>query len=55
MKGARLTITPPALPRPISSRGQVKYEFEDFIAVRGCRKGYHDDASGDFTNPPPAA
>ncbi|CAN0399236.1 unnamed protein product [Ascophyllum nodosum] len=34
---------------------QVKYEFEDFIAVPGCSMGYHDDASGEFSNPPPAA
>lgn len=35
------------------SESQVKYEFEDFIAVPGCFTGYHDDASGEFTNPPP--
>ena len=29
---------------------QVKYEFEDFLAVPGCCTGFHDDASGDFTN-----
>lgn len=34
---------------------QVKYEFEDFIAVPGCCTGFHDDASGDFANPPRAA
>lgn len=34
---------------------QVKYEFEDFIAVPGCCMGYHDDASGDFKNPSPGA
>lgn len=34
---------------------QVKYEFEDFMAVPGCCVGFHDDASGDFINPPPPA
>ncbi|CAM9654957.1 unnamed protein product [Choristocarpus tenellus] len=29
---------------------QVKFEFEDFIAVQGCQLGYHNDGSGEFKN-----
>ncbi|CAB1119694.1 unnamed protein product [Ectocarpus sp. CCAP 1310/34] len=34
---------------------QVKYEFEDFMAVPGCCIGFHDDASGEFSNSSPGA
>ena len=46
----------PALPHLCHINNiQVKYEFEDFMAVPGCCTGFHDDASGDFINQPRAA
>lgn len=49
-------IPPPSLPLSLPpTNNKVKYEFEDFMAVPGCCIGFHDDASGEFANPPPGA
>ncbi|KAG5191019.1 chp-1 [Tribonema minus] len=29
---------------------RVKYEFDDFLAIPGCCRGYHQDGSGEFDN-----
>mmetsp|Transcript_7326 Transcript_7326/g.9655 ORF Transcript_7326/g.9655 Transcript_7326/m.9655 type:complete len:312 (-) Transcript_7326:185-1120(-) len=30
---------------------KVKYDFDDFMKIEGCCIGYHQDGSGEFTNP----
>jgi CHORD len=30
---------------------KVKYEFDDFMQIAGCCRGYHQDGSGQFENP----